>query len=155
LQGGDGPGPGGNLTGFNFLEAEMGGKWAELLMEIGTGIKRVAIMFNPDTASGRGSYYLPSFEAAAKTFKVAMLTAPVRGDAEIEAVITSLAREPGSGLAVTMDAFVGVHRASLAARNKVPAVGATSSFARDGGLLSYGPDTADNFSVIPFWYSLL
>jgi putative ABC transport system substrate-binding protein len=142
------PRPGGNLTGFNFLEAEMGGKWAELLMEIATGLKRIAIMFNPDTASGRGSYYLPSFEAAAKTFKVATFTAPVRSDAEIEAVITSLGREPGGGLAVTMDAFVGVHRAqiiSLAARNKVPAVGATSSFARDGGLLSYGPDTADNF----------
>jgi putative tryptophan/tyrosine transport system substrate-binding protein len=142
------PRPGGNLTGFNFLEAGMGGKWVELLTEIAPGLKRIAIMFDPDTASGGGSYYLPSVEAAAQSNKVAPIAAPVRSDAEIETVITSLGREPGSGLVVMTDAFVFVHRAPiilLAARNKVPAVNALSSFARDGGLLSYGPDSADIF----------
>jgi putative tryptophan/tyrosine transport system substrate-binding protein len=140
--------PGGNLTGFNWVEAGMGSKWVELLTEIAPGVKRVAIMFNPDTAAGSGTYRLPSFEAAARLLKVEPIAAPVRSDAEIETIITSLGREPGSGLVLEMDAFVFVHHApiiSLAARNKVPTVGSISGFARDGGLLSYGPDPADIF----------
>jgi putative tryptophan/tyrosine transport system substrate-binding protein len=121
----------------------------ELLTEIAPGLKRVAIMFNPDdTSVGGGSYFLPSFEAAARSLKVAPIAAPVRSDAEIETVITSLAREPGSGLVVTSDSFVFVHRAPiilLADRNKVPTVGSLSRFARDGGLLSYASDPLDIF----------
>jgi putative ABC transport system substrate-binding protein len=83
-------------------------------------------MFNPDTAPGGGSYFLPSFEAAAQSFKVAPIAAPVHSDAEIETVITSLGREPGDGLVVVPDgSFMIVHRAPiilLAARNNVPAV---------------------------------
>jgi putative tryptophan/tyrosine transport system substrate-binding protein len=94
--------PGGNLTGFIFTEAEMGGKWLELLKEIAPGIKRAAIMFNPDTAPGHGSYYLPSFEAAARSLQVEPITAPVHSEVEIEAGIISLGREPGGGL-VAMD----------------------------------------------------
>jgi putative tryptophan/tyrosine transport system substrate-binding protein len=68
--------------------------------------RRVAIMFDPDTDSGGGSYYVPSVEAAAQSNKVAPIAAPVRSDAEIETVITSLGRELGSGLVVSTDAFV-------------------------------------------------
>src|SRR6266849_2734455 len=89
------PRPGGNLTGFISEEAEIAGKWLELLTEIAPGVKRAAIMFNPDTAPGGGSYYLPTFEAAARSFKVAPIAAPIHSDAEIETVITSLGREPG------------------------------------------------------------
>ena len=80
--------------------------------------------------------------------KVEPIAAPVRSDAEIEMIITSLGREPGSGLVLEMDAFVFVHHSpiiSLAARNKIPTVGSIPGFARDGGLLSYGPDPADIF----------
>ena len=46
------------------------------------------------------------------------------------------------------DVFADMHRApiiSAAARNNVPAVYCLSEFARDGGLLSYGPDRVDLF----------
>ena len=142
------PHPGGNLTGFINLEASAGGKWMELLTEIAPGITRAAFMFNPDTAPGGGSYYLPSFEAAARLLKVEPVAAPVRSDAEIENVITSLGREPAGGLAVMPDNFPIVHRKpiiSLAARNRVPAVYWNNVFPREGGLLSYGADEADIF----------
>jgi putative ABC transport system substrate-binding protein len=142
------PRPGGNLTGFVNIEAGMGGKWLQLLTEIAPGVKRAAIMFNPDTAPGGGSYYLPSFESAARSLKVAPIAAPVHSDAEIETVMTSLGREPGGGLVVTAEAFMWVHRAPiilLAARNNVPAVYQQSVFVRDGGLLSYGADFVDIF----------
>jgi putative ABC transport system substrate-binding protein len=74
--------------------------------------------------------------------------APVRTDAEIEAAIIALGREPGGGLVVTGGGFMFTHRAqiiSAAARNNVPAVYGASDFVRDGGLLSYGADLVDNF----------
>jgi len=142
------PRPGGNITGFISQEASMSGKWLELLTEIAPGVKRVAIMFNPYTASGGGSYFLPAFEAAARSFKVTPTAAPVRSDGEIETVMTLLGHEPGGGLVVMSDSFMFVHRAPIilaAAQNHLPAVYAHSGYARDGGLLSYGPDRADIF----------
>jgi putative ABC transport system substrate-binding protein len=142
------PRPGGNITGFISQEAGMGGKWLELLTEIAPAVKRVAIMFSPDTASGGGSYYLPAFEAGARSLMVEPIAAPVRSNAEIETVITSLGRQPGGGLVVMPDSFMSVHRATtilLAARNNVPAVYSVSLFSRDGGLISYGSDRVDNF----------
>jgi putative tryptophan/tyrosine transport system substrate-binding protein len=142
------PRPGGNITGFINIEAAMGGKWLELLREAAPRLTRAAIMFNPDTAPYAKSYYLPSFETAARSFKVAPIVAPVHNDAEIETVISSLGREPRGGLVVMPDSFTRVHRASiilLAARNNVPAVYSATVFAREGGLISYGPDEGDIF----------
>jgi putative ABC transport system substrate-binding protein len=140
--------PGGNITGFISQEATMAGKWLELLTEIAPGVKRVAAMFNPDTAPSGGLYVLPAFRAAARSFKVAPIEAPIRSVAEIETILTSLEREPGGGLVVMPDTFVESHRGHiilLAARNNVPTVYPDSVWARDGGLLSYGPDRADIF----------
>jgi putative ABC transport system substrate-binding protein len=142
------PRPGGNITGFNSVEASMGGKWLELLTEIAPGVKRVAMMFNPDTAPRSGLYFLPAFEAAARSLKVAPVTASVHDDTEIETVMTSLGREPGGGIIVQPDVFTLVRRSLiilLAARNKLPAVYSGSPNFRDGGLLSYGPDLVDIF----------
>jgi putative tryptophan/tyrosine transport system substrate-binding protein len=142
------PRPGGNLTGFIYAEATMAGKWLALLREIANGVKQAA-MFNPDTAPGDGSYYyLPAFETTARSLNVNAIAAPVRSDGEIEAAMTSLAREPRSGLVVMGDSFTLVHRAkiiSLGAGNNLPAVYSACVFVRDGGLLSYGPDRADIF----------
>jgi putative ABC transport system substrate-binding protein len=123
----------------------MGGKWLELLSEIAPGLKRAAIMFDPDTPTA--STYMPSLETAARSLKVVPIIAPVHSDAEIETAIIALGREPGGGL-VVVDAFAGMHRASIiaaAAQNNVPAVYFQAFFARDGGLLSYGPDPVDDF----------
>jgi putative ABC transport system substrate-binding protein len=139
--------PSGNITGFADIEGALGGKWVELLSEIAPGLKRAAIMFNPDTSPiSYMSTLMPSFETAARSLKVALITAPVRSDVEIETAITALGREPGGGLVVTGGAFTAVHRAPIilaAARNNVPAVYVASFNVRDGGLLSYGPDRVD------------
>jgi putative ABC transport system substrate-binding protein len=141
--------PARNFTGFIPQEPAMAGKWLELLTEIAPSVKRVAIMFNPETAPYiRADYYLHQFEAAARSFKVAPITAPVHSDVEIEAVIVSLGREPGGGLVVAPGVYMNFHRATAileAARSNIPAVYSGSDYVRDGGLLSYGPDYADIF----------
>jgi putative ABC transport system substrate-binding protein len=136
--------PGGNTTGFGSLEASVGGKFLELLSEIAPGLKRVAIMHNPD--AGGVSYLIPSLEMAARSLKVEPIIAPVHSDVEIETAITALGREPGGGLVALGDLFVTAHRVPIilaAARNNVPAVYTQSYFVRDGGLLSYGSDYGD------------
>jgi putative ABC transport system substrate-binding protein len=139
--------PGGNITGFASLEASLGGKWLELLSEIAPGLKRAAIMFNPDTAPV--STYMPSFETAARSLKIVPISMPVaHSDLEIETALVALGREPGGGLVVMPDNFMFAHRAPIilaAARNNVPAVYVRSDYAREGGLLSYGPDQVDNW----------
>jgi ABC-type uncharacterized transport system substrate-binding protein len=76
--------PGGNATGFLSSEYSISGN------EIAPGVKRVAIMFNPDTAPGAGSYFLASFEAAARSLNVEPIAARVHSDAEIETVTNAL-----------------------------------------------------------------
>ena len=142
------PRPGGNMTGFLNQDPSMGGKWVQLLTEIAPGVKRVALMFNPETAGYAESTYQAPFEAAARLLKVEPITAHVRSDAEIEMSITSLGREPGGGLVIAPHPNGAAYRAriiSLAARNNVPAVYYATYFVRDGGLVSYGADRADMY----------
>jgi putative ABC transport system substrate-binding protein len=138
--------PSGNVTGFALYEATLGGKWLELLSEIAPGLKRVAIMFNPDTATP--SVYMPSLETAGRSLKVVSTIAAVHTDAEIETAIIALGREPGGGLVVMPEVFTTAHRATIisaATRHNVPVVYAQSVFAREGGLLAYGVDEVDIF----------
>jgi putative tryptophan/tyrosine transport system substrate-binding protein len=138
--------PGGNITGFLHSESQMGGKWLELLVEIAPGVNRAAAIFNPETAPGHGGYYLPGFEAAARSLKVAPIAAPVHSVADLETVIATLGREPGGGFVGLPDFFLFSHRAqmiALAAQDNLPAVYGWREAVAAGGLASYGPDLED------------
>jgi putative tryptophan/tyrosine transport system substrate-binding protein len=143
--------PGGNMTGFINYEGSIAGKWLELLKEIAPGIKRVAALFNPDTAPGGGSYFLSPFEAAARSLNVEVIEARVRSAAEIELVINSLAREPGGAFVQMSDGYLHAHIAlmlSLAARNNVPAVLIGTWVVRQGGRFPT-QRTEDNYFRAP------
>jgi putative ABC transport system substrate-binding protein len=141
------PRPGGNVTGFMALEPTMAGKWLELLKEIAPRLVRVALLFNPATATYADNF-LKHFKAAAASFGVAAIAAPVHDPSELESVIAGQARELNGGLIVIADPFLTVHRVeiiSLAAHYRLPAVYPFRFFAELGGLLSYGHDVVDNF----------
>ena len=139
--------PGGNITGFTFINFQMVGKWLEMLKEAAPGVARAALMFNPDTAS---SYYanLRSFEAEPRSIAVEVTAAPVRDTAEVEEAVAKLGREPGGGLIVAPDAFTLVHYPlliRLAQQHRLPAVYAWRTSVAQGALMSYGPDPYDMF----------
>ena len=141
------PRPGGNLTGFINLEAAMGGKWLELLKEVAPALTRVAMMFNPNTAPGGGSYFLGSFEVAARALAVEPLSVRVHSDAEIEAGIGSLG-DKKSGLVVMTDSFMSIHRSVViasAARNSVPSLFEGAVYPKEGALIGYGVNNTDLF----------
>jgi len=143
--------PGGNVTGFVTIEPTMAGKWLELLKEIAPRADRVAFLFNPATAT-YFEYWLNPFKAAAVSFAVEAIAAPVRDRSELEPVIAEQARTPNGGLVVMPDTFTDSHRVeitSLAARYRLPAVYPYRQFTAVGGLLSYGDDLIDNFRRAP------
>jgi putative tryptophan/tyrosine transport system substrate-binding protein len=139
--------PGGNVTGFINEEGAMGGKWLALLREVAPHFTRAAIMFNPETAPGGGTYFLGSFEAAAKAMMVEPITARVHSDAEIESAIAALGGGD-AGLVMMTDSFMAVHQGTVisgALRHKVPTITDAARFAQEGGLLAYGSRSADTF----------
>ena len=125
----------------------MRGKWLELLKEIAPRVGRVALLFNPATAT-YAEYYLNPFKTAAPSFAVEAIAAPVHDTSELESVVAAWTREPNSGLIVMPEPFTIAHRVeitSVAARYRLPAVYPYRFFTAVGGLLSYGNDLVDNF----------
>jgi putative tryptophan/tyrosine transport system substrate-binding protein len=141
--------PGGNATGFMVMEPTIASKWLELLKEIAPSIKRAAFLFNPATTPF-ADIYLNPFKAAAPSFAVEAIAAPVHDASDLETVFAAQAREPNSGLLTMPDGFLNVHRAeivSLAARHRLPTVYPWRFFAELGGLLSYGNEQRDSFRL--------
>ena len=140
--------PGGHVTGFTLFEFSIGSKWLEVLKEIAPAVKRVAVVFSPDTAPFAPLFWQPVVDAAARSFAVAPMQMPVRDGRELEGEIEALAREPDGGLMVLPDVSTGNNRdmiIALAARHRLPAVYPFRFFATSGGLFSYGSDVADLF----------
>jgi len=109
-------------------------------------------MFNPDTAFGSMSYFLPQVQAVAASIAVQPIVMPVRSPAEIESALADLGRDPASGLVTIPDNFISIHRALIieqAARLKVAAIYPFRYFATDGGLMSCGADMLDLYRRTP------
>ena len=137
--------PGGNITGFTFIDFPLIGKWLEMIKEIAPGVRHIALMFNPDTTPFYPAF-LHELEAANKSLAVELSASPVHDEAEVEAAITALAREPGGGLIAAPDGFINNHRRAimtLTERRRLLAIYGFRQFVTEGALISYGPDSAD------------
>ncbi len=139
--------PGGNITGFSFIETDMVGKWVNLLGDVKPNLSRVALMFNPDSAPFFDIYFR-SFKALPQQISVEVEAVHVRSVADVELAVAKLGREPGSGLIAAADAFIlEVRREILKAadQHRVPVISPYRQFVVEGSLMSYGPDAADIF----------
>jgi putative ABC transport system substrate-binding protein len=136
--------PGGNITGFSFIEFGISGKWLELLKEIAPQVTRVAILREIPTGLGQ----LGAIQSVAPSFGVELFPVDVRDPGRIERAITEFARGSNGGLIVTAGGLVIVHRElliTLAARHRLPAIYWNRMYPNRGGLISYGPDTIDQY----------
>jgi ABC-type uncharacterized transport system substrate-binding protein len=137
--------PGGNITGLTFIDFPLIGKWLEMLKEIAPGVRRMTLMFNPDTTPFYPAF-LRELGAAPASLAVELSASPVHDEEEIDAVIAAFAREPPGGLIAAPDAFINNHRRlvmALTERYRLPAIYGHRQFVTEGALISYGPDTAD------------
>jgi len=137
--------PGGNITGFTFIEQEIVGKWINLLSDLKPDLSQVALMFNPETAPFFDPYYR-AFKASPQRGPVEVELAHVRSVADIDSTIANLGSRPHSGLVLASDIFLVNTRASiikLANERGVPTISPYRQFVVDGSLVAYGPDTGD------------
>jgi putative tryptophan/tyrosine transport system substrate-binding protein len=139
--------PGGNTTGFTLSEYGVSGKWLELLKQIAPSVTRVAVLRDP-VAVGIGQF--AAIQAVAPSLQVELSPIDARDVAEIERAVTVFARRPNGGLIVTSSVFSVIHREliiTLAARHQLPTVYFNHLFVASGGLISYGPDSRDQYRL--------
>ena len=137
--------PGGNITGFTFIDPELIGKWMELLKQVAPSINRAALVFNPKTAP----FYYNFMRALAATRSSIELGTMAAGTMEeLRAAVDDQNRNPGGSIIIGPDPFNIVHIQEIAAlsqQHRLPAISVYRQFVTDGGLMSYGPDTMDIF----------
>ena len=139
--------PGGNITGYSFIEPEIIGKWINLLGDIKPGLSRVTLMFNPNTAP----YYdrfIQSYKASRGPSPVELAGAHVQSVADVERAVAELARDRGGGLIAPGDPYILTARSAVLAaarQHGLPVISPYRQFVAEGSLMSYGPDTADIF----------
>jgi putative ABC transport system substrate-binding protein len=139
--------PGGNVTGFTFVEYAMFGKSLELLKKVAPAVTRVGFIFNPDM-SAYYDQFLPTFESDARQYSIELTVARVGTEAEIDAAIAKLAAALGGGLIVAPDTYTLVNRDLIVqstAQHRIPAIYSYRQVIKEGGLMSYGPETSDIF----------
>jgi putative tryptophan/tyrosine transport system substrate-binding protein len=140
--------PGGNITGFSPWEYGIGAKWLELLKQIVPNVTRVAVLRDPAITAGIGLW--GAIQSVAPSFAVELRPIDVRDAGEIERALAAFAGSPNGGLILTGSAWAIVHRdpiIALAARHRLPAVYYERYFAVAGGLISYGPNSVEQFRL--------
>ena len=137
--------PGGNVTGFANFEPSMGSKWLEKLREIAPQTQRFGLMYHPEPPN---IGYLKSAEDAARSLKIELNGLAVNGAAEIENAFAAFAGKSQGGMIVVPNVVAFANSkliVALAARNRLPAIYPFAFYAKQGGLISYGFDAADQF----------
>ena len=134
--------PGGNITGFATFEPSLGGKWLELLKELSPGIRRTAIVYNPDTAPN-APVFIGTAQKAGSALGVAAVVTAVRDDVAINQEIAEFARAPGGSIMLLPDQFTADRPHVLVAaaiRHHLPLISPYRAIPTAGGLASYGID---------------
>jgi putative ABC transport system substrate-binding protein len=138
--------PGGNATGLMTFEYSLAGKWLDLLKQIAPGVTRVAVL--RDASQGSATSMFAAIQALASSLRVDVVPINMRDAGEIERAVENFARSPNGGLIPTASAAAVRYRdliVGLVAQHRLPAVYWERLFVTAGGLMSYGPDLADQF----------
>ncbi|HEV2547207.1 MAG TPA: ABC transporter substrate-binding protein [Stellaceae bacterium] len=138
--------PGGNATGFTNFEFTTGGKWLQTLKEVAPNITRVAMVGNPETSAFE--FYFRSFTEAAQAMSIEPIAARVHDPNEMKRAIANVGENSQGGVIVLPDAFMLRYSAEIithAAKSGVPAIYPFRFYAANGGLVSYGIDTNEQF----------
>ena len=138
--------PGGNATGFMMFEYNLCGKWLELFKELAPSVTHAAVLRDPGFAHGIGQFAV--IQAAAPSVGIEVSPIDLREASQIERAIGTFAQSPNGGIIVAASGIAAANVNSIitaAARHKLPAVYVTRPFVAAGGLISYGPNFADQY----------
>jgi putative ABC transport system substrate-binding protein len=137
--------PGGNVTGLSLQQIDLAGKRMGLLHDVVPQLRKLAVMFDAGYSSAMQE--MGEVLSAARTLDIEVTALEIRREEDIATAFASL-KGGADGLYVVIDPLVNIHRAhiielTLAAR--LPMIFGTRDYARDGGLMSYGPNLPDLF----------
>jgi putative ABC transport system substrate-binding protein len=138
--------PGGNVTGLSQMLQELAGKRLELLKEMVPKLSRVAVLWNPQSASA--TLYWKENQQPARQLGIQLHSLEVRSPTELDEAFESATRARAGALAILPDPVISTNLKRIvdfAAKSRLPSVYQSSDFADAGGLVTYGPDRADLF----------
>jgi putative ABC transport system substrate-binding protein len=138
--------PEGNITGFQASDADLGGKWVEVLRDADPAVSRLAVIYGSDSKGNVA--FLATAQAGSRSIAVPLTAIDVSKDQNLDAALASFASQPGGGLIVVPHQWITSNRKiiiALAERYRLPAIYGYRLFAADGGLISYGPDDIDQW----------
>jgi putative ABC transport system substrate-binding protein len=138
--------PGGNITGLSNLSSDVGSKQLELLLGMMPKLSRVALLKNP--ANPSLGTFLENVQSAARGVGVKVLPVEARTEQEIQSAFPVMMQAKAEAVIVAADALLVQHYrkiAELALKHRLPSSSTIREYAEAGGLLSYGPNLAEQF----------
>jgi putative ABC transport system substrate-binding protein len=138
--------PGGNVTGMSFFALDLVGKRMELMKQAMPGIRRVAVVANPEHPGEQKEFAVS--QAAARDLGLTLHYLPTRSEAELDAALAAIAKARDDAILAFADAFTlgfAQRFAEFAVKYRIPAVSGWAAFARQGNLMTYGPVIADSY----------
>ncbi|HEX2230300.1 MAG TPA: ABC transporter substrate-binding protein [Candidatus Binatia bacterium] len=138
--------PGGNITGFSNLAPELNGKKLELLKEAVFRVTGVAFLLRWGTSIGEQRFN--ETEIAAKDLGLRLLPLSAKGNEDLESAFGAVKSAGAEALIVSPSTFSVEHRRrliELTAKYRLPAIYPSPLFVEAGGLMSYGPDSINNW----------
>lgn len=136
--------PGRNITGLSMSNSDLEAKRIEIMKEAIPSVSRVMILHDP-SMSAEG---LPEAEAAARRLAVESMIFEANEPEGFERAFADASKGGADALLVMTSPFLNFHRLKLfelAARYRLPAIYATSTYVDGGGLMSYGPNFPDMY----------
>jgi putative ABC transport system substrate-binding protein len=136
--------PGGNLTGFAVIGAELNLKRLELLREALPRLARVGVVYE----QWQEGTMIPPLEAQARGVGLKVMRLPVHASGDLDDAFQLAARERVGGIMPVASALFHAEKdklVQLSARHRLPTMYENHVFAEAGGLMSYGPDVQEIF----------
>jgi putative tryptophan/tyrosine transport system substrate-binding protein len=139
--------PRGNMTGMTFMSAEMNVKRLELLREIVPGLRRVAVVANPDHP---GEHLERAYlQETGARLGLDLVYFSTRDQGQLAAAFGSIASEPSQAICVLADGFAVQNREQIvqfATSQRLPVISGWRVFAQSGAICTYGPRLSATYS---------
>jgi putative ABC transport system substrate-binding protein len=144
--------PGGNATGVSFLSLDLAAKRTELLQEIAPGIRRLAVLSNPEHPGDASE--VRTTQATARKLGIETQHFPAESDAEMQSALLAIANSECDGLLTIPDAMTLFHRqriAAVALTRRLPSMFGWRVYTEAGGLISYGAILEESYARLAYF----
>jgi len=142
--------PGGNITGYAYLNEEVAPKRLGLLHEFMPAAKSIGFLVNR-ASPGPAAAQVKEMQAAAGSLGMRVTVANASSALELEEAFAIFVRERVEAIQMGIDGFFGNHVdqiVALATRSRIPMIYPWREFTAAGGLMNYGASIPEAFRQV-------